>query len=80
MSGSWLPTGLAKLEIGCSAAHLKRCRDSHGGFLIGGEDYILGPSRTASILWNVASVRKKFHHRGMLIRQGDSLLRQLQGA
>lgn len=78
MSCTWLPTGLAKIEIGCSAAHLKRCRDSHGGFLIGGEDYILGASKTASILWNVTSVRQKFHHRGLLVRQGERLVRQLQ--
>ena len=47
-SQQWLRTPEAATALGCSQNHLKRCRDSHGGFLVGGEDYILGISHTAA--------------------------------
>jgi len=46
----WLRTPMAAMALGCSQNHLKRCRDTHGGFLVGGEHYILGPSHSAAIL------------------------------
>jgi hypothetical protein len=65
------------MAIGCSQNHLKRCRDTHGGFLVGGEHYILGTSHSAAILWNVDAVRAAFHHRGMLRQRGEAALRRL---
>ena len=79
-SQQWLPTPQAAVAIGCSQNHLKRCRDSHGGFLVGGEDYMLGSSRSAAILWNVDAVRKAFHHRGMMARKAEAVMRELQSS
>jgi hypothetical protein len=76
----WLRTPMAAMALGCSQNHLKRCRDSHGGFLVGGEDYILGPSHSAAILWNVEKIRAAFHYRGMLRQRGDAALKQAAGA
>ena len=64
-SQQWLQTPEAATALGCSQNHLKRCRDSHGGFLVGGEDYILGISHTA------------FHYRGKLRQQGEAALSQV---
>ncbi len=64
-SDQWLRTPAAAIALGCSQNHLKRCRDSHGGVLVGGEHYILGASHSASILWNVTAIRKAFHEQGM---------------
>ena len=79
-SQQWLRTPTAAVALGCSQNHLKRCRDSHGGFLVGGEDYILGSSHSASILWNVERIRAAFHHRGMLRQRGEAALKQAAGA
>ena len=79
-SQQWLRTPTAAVALGCSQNHLKRCRDSHGGFLVGGEDYILGPSHSAAILWNVEKIRAAFHYRGMLRQRGDAALKQAAGA
>ena len=79
-SQQWLRTPMAAMALGCSQNHLKRCRDSHGGFLVGGEDYILGPSHSAAILWNVEKIRAAFHYRGMLRQRGDAALKQAAGA
>jgi hypothetical protein len=76
----WLRTPAAAMALGCSQNHLKRCRDTHGGFLAGGEHYILGSSHSAAILWNVEAVRQAFHYRGMLRQRGEQLLRQTVGA
>ena len=76
----WLRTPMAAMALGCSQNHLKRCRDSHGGFLVGGEDYILGPSHSAAILWNVEKIRAAFHYRGMLRQRGEAALKQAAGA
>ena len=54
--------------MACSADLLKRSRDTSGGFLIELEDYVLGPSKTASIIWNTDSIRRKFHYRGRRLR------------
>jgi hypothetical protein len=79
-SQQWLRTPMAAMALGCSQNHLKRCRDSHGGFLVGGEDYILGPSHSAAILWNVEKIRAAFHYRGMLRQRGEAALKQAAGA
>ena len=79
-SQQWLRTPTAAVALGCSQNHLKRCRDSHGGFLVGGEDYILGPSHSAAILWNVEKIRAVFHYRGMLRQRGEAALKQAAGA
>lgn len=76
----WLRTPAAAMALGCSQNHLKRCRDTHGGFLVGGEHYILGPSHSAAILWNVEAIRQAFHYRGMLRQRGEALLKQAVGA
>lgn len=79
-SQQWLRTPTAAEALGCSQNHLKRCRDSHGGFLVGGEDYILGSSHSASILWNVERIRAAFHHRGVIRQRGEAALKQAVGA
>ena len=79
-SQQWLRTPTAAVALGCSQNHLKRCRDSHGGFLVGGEDYILGPSHSTAILWNVEKIRAAFHYRGMLRQRGEAALKQAAGA
>jgi len=71
---------MAAMALGCSQNHLKRCRDTHGGFLVGGDHYILGTSHSASILWNVDAIRAAFHHRGMLRQRGEAALKQAVGA
>lgn len=68
----WLRTPAAALALGCSQNHLKRCRDTHGGFLVGGEHYILGTSHSAAILWNVEAVRSAFHYRGLLRQRAEA--------
>ena len=75
----WLRTPMAAMALGCSQNHLKRCRDTHGGFLVGGEHYIL-TSHSAAILWNVDAIRNAFHYRGMLRQRGEVALKQAVGA
>ena len=72
----WLRTPAAAVALGCSQNHLKRCRDTHGGFLVGGEHYILGASHSTAIAWNVDAIRIAFHYRGMLRQRGDAALKQ----
>ncbi len=72
----WLRTPAAAMALGCSQNHLKRCRDTHGGFLVGGEHYILGPSHSAAIVWNVDAIRAAFHYRGMVRQRGEAALKQ----
>ena len=79
-SQQWLRTPQAAIAVGCSQNHLKRCRDTHGGFLVGGEHYILGTSHSASILWDVEAIRAAFHYRGMLRQRGEAPLKQAVGA
>ena len=63
-------TSDAARYLGISNNYLKNLRDSHGGFLIEGEDYFLGASLTDSIRWDVVNVRKKMHDKGRHIREG----------
>ncbi|MCP9891874.1 hypothetical protein KBY57_12550 [Cyanobium sp. Aljojuca 7D2] len=79
-SQQWLRTPMAAMALGCSQNHLKRCRDTHGGFLVGGEHYILGTSHSAAILWNVDSIRDAFHYRGIVRQRGEAALKQAVGA
>jgi hypothetical protein len=74
---TWLPTTRAATALGCSPEHLKRQRDSHGGFLESGHHYALGSSVTAPITWNVDAVREAFHRRGLKAR---SLQKRPDGA
>ncbi len=69
VTANWLRTPMAAVALGCSQNHLKRCRDTHGGFLVGGEHYILGTSHSASILWNVDAIRAAFHQQGLMRQQ-----------
>ncbi len=73
----WLRTSDAAEELACSTSFLKRNRETHGGFLIAEEDYILGASKTAPIVWNTESCRKKFHYRGRRLRDAESAADQL---
>ena len=79
-SNQWLRTPMAAMALGCSQNHLKRCRDTHGGFLVVGEHYILGSSHSAAILWDVEAIRAAFHYRGMLRQRGEATLKQAVGA
>jgi len=79
-SQQWLRTPMAAAALGCSQNHLKRCRDTHGGFLVGGEHYLLGSSHSACILWDVEAIRVAFHYRGMLRQRGEAALKQTAGA
>ena len=65
----WLPTSRAAMQLGCSPEHLKRQRDTKGGFLEAGTHYSLGASVTAPITWDVQAVREAFHRRGVCARQ-----------
>ncbi len=67
----WLPTPAAADALGCSAIHLKRQRDTHGGFLQAGVHYSLGVSRTAPITWNVEACRQAMHRRGLMARASE---------
>ena len=63
-------TSDAARYLGISNNYLKNLRESHGGFLIQGEDYFLGASVTDSIRWDVDKIRKKMHDKGRIIREG----------
>lgn len=69
---AWMPTTRAATALGCSPEHLKRQRDSHGGFLEAGHHYALGSSATATITWNVEAVREAFHRRGLKMRAAQN--------
>tara|TARA_Y100000739_G_C20430377_1_gene383113 strand:+ start:490 stop:735 length:246 start_codon:yes stop_codon:yes gene_type:complete len=76
------PDAAKYLQI--SESFLKRKRDTHGGFLVGGEHYFLGASSNASIRWDVDAITREFHKRGQLARMNTATtakqLRQLVGA
>ena len=55
-----------------SESFLKRKRDTHGGFLVGGEHYFLGASSNASIRWDVDAIAGEFHKRGQLARMNTA--------
>lgn len=64
-TNQWFRTPAAAFELSCSQNHLKRCRDTHGGSLVGGVHYVLGSSQTAPIVWNVEAIRQEWHQQGM---------------
>ena len=63
--------------LGISNNYLKNLRESHGGFLIEGEDYFLGVSVTDSIRWDVDKIRKKMSDQGRIIREGRRLVKEI---
>jgi hypothetical protein len=79
ISQQWMRTPQAAIALGCSQNHLKRSRDTHGGFLVAGEHYVLGASRSTSILWDVDAIRAAFHYRGLLLQRGEQALKQAVG-
>ena len=70
----WLRTPEAAHVLSCSTAHLKRCRDIKGGFLIGGVDYMNGCSRSSAITWNIPNIREKFHKRVLAANNNAALI------
>ena len=77
MPDCWLRTPDAALALACSQNHLKRQRDTHGGFLVEGEDYCPGTSRTAPITWNIDRIRAAFVYRGRQVRKAGADVQQL---
>lgn len=72
-----LRTPDAAKHLQVSQSYLKRLRDSHGGFLVGGEHYFLGASSNASIRWDVDLIQKELHKRGRIQREAVQLLKEL---
>ncbi len=72
-----LRTPDAAKHLQVSESYLKRLRDSHGGFLVGGEHYFLGASSNASIRWDVDLIQKELHKRGRIQREAVQLLKEL---
>ena len=77
-----LRTPDAAQHLQVSQSYLKSLRDTHGGFLVGGEHYFLGASTNASIIWDVDAIARELHKRGQLARMntatnGNQLLQQL---
>ena len=75
------PDAAKYLQI--SESFLKRKRDTHVGFLVGGEHYFLGASSNASIRWDVEAIQKLLHKRGQLRQMNTATtaqqLRKLAG-
>ena len=72
-----LRTPDAAQHLQVSQSYLKRLRDTHGGFLVGGEHYFLGASSNASIRWDVSSNQRELHKRGRIQREAEQLLKEL---
>ncbi len=72
-----LRTPDAAQHLQVSQSYLKRLRDTHGGFLVGGEHYFLGASSNASIRWDVSSIQHELHKRGRIQREAEPLLKEL---
>ena len=64
-----LRTPDAARHLQVSESFLKRKRDTHGGFLVGGEHYFLGASSNASITWDVDRIEQLLHQRGQQLHQ-----------
>jgi hypothetical protein len=64
----WLPTQAAAYLLGCTGEHLRRKRDTHGGYFLAGVHYCLGGGRTAPISWNVERCREAMHQQGLKAR------------
>ena len=75
----YFPTSIADSLLGISSVYLKNLRETHGGFLKGGEHYILGASQTASIRWDVEKIAQAMHLRGEQFRKAQKVLAELQG-
>ena len=67
----------AAQHLKVSQSYLKRLRDTHGGFLVGGEHYFLGASSNASIRWDVLAIQRELHKRGRIRREAEQLLKEL---
>ena len=72
-----LRTPDAAQHLQFSQSYLKRLRDTHGGFLVGGEHYFLGASSNASIRWDVLAIQRELHKRGRIRREAEQLLKEL---
>ena len=72
-----LRTPDAAQHLQVSQSYLKRLRDTHGGFLVGGEHYFLGASSNASIRWDVFAIQRELHKRGRIQREAEQLLKEL---
>ena len=72
-----LRTPDAAQHLQVSQSYLKRLRDTHGGFLVGGEHYFLGASSNASIRWDVLAIQHELHKRGRIRREAEQLLKEL---
>ena len=69
------PDSARHLQV--SQSYLKSLRDTHGGFLVGGEHYFLGASSNASIRWEVDRIQEELHKRGRIQRKADQLIKEL---
>ena len=72
-----LRTPDAAQHLQVSQSYLKHLRDTHGGFLVGGEHYFLGASSNASIRWDVLAIQRELHKRGRIRREAEQLLKEL---
>ena len=72
-----LRTPDAAQHLQVSQSYLKRLRDTHGGFLVGGEHYFLGASSNASIRWDVLAIQRELYKRGRIRREAEQLLKEL---
>ena len=72
-----LRTPDAAEHLKVSQSYLKRLRDTHGGFLVGGEHYFLGASSNASIRWEVDRIQEELHKRGRIQREAEQLLKEM---
>ena len=72
-----LRTPDAAQHLQVSQSYLKSLRDTHGGFLVGGEHYFLGASSNASIRWDVLAIQRELHKRGRIRREAEQLLKEL---
>ena len=72
-----LRTPDAAQHLQVSQSYLKRLRDTHGGFLVGGEHYFLGASSNASIRRDVLAIQRELHKRGRIQREAEQLLKEL---
>ena len=72
-----LRTPDAAQHLQVSQSYLKRLRDTHGGFLVGGEHYFLGASSNGSIRWDVSAIQRELHKRGRIQREAEQLLKEL---
>ena len=72
-----LRTPDAAKHLQVSESYLKRLRDTHGGFLVGGEHYFLGASSNASIRWDCDAIQRELHKRGRIQREAEQLIKEL---